>query len=53
MIEQNIVKKERFNQLRKTAISQLDTLNSKDFIKSLKRLSDKTYPDEERKLKDK
>jgi len=39
MIEQKINKSERFNQLKKIANAQLETLNSKDFIKSLKRLS--------------
>ncbi len=53
MIEQNIDKTERFNQLKKIAISQLKTLDNKDFIKSLKRLNDKTYPDEQKRLKKK
>jgi len=53
MIERNIDKIERFNQLRKTALSQIKTLDNKDFIKSLKKLTDKTFIDEERKLKDK
>jgi KilA-N domain len=51
MVEQNIDKTERFNQLKKVAISQLKTLDSTDFIKSLKRLNNKTYPDEEKRLK--
>ena len=51
MIERKIDKMERFKQLKKTAVSQLDTLNNKDFIKSLKKLSDKTYPDEVKKLR--
>ena len=49
MIEQNISKSERFNQLKRIAVSQLETLDNKDFIKSLKRLSDKTYQSEENK----
>ena len=53
MIERNIDKPERFKQLRKTAISQLEILDNKDFIKSLKRLNETTYIDEEKKLKDK
>jgi len=53
MIERNIDKPERFKQLRKTAISQIKTLDNKDFIKSLKRLNETTYIDEEKKLKDK
>ena len=51
MIERNIDKIERFNQLRKTALSQIDTLDNKDFIKSLKKLTDKTFIDEEKRLK--
>jgi len=42
-----------FNQLKRIAISQLKTLDNKDFIKSLKRLNDKTYLGEEKKLKKK
>ncbi len=52
MIERNIDKIERFNQLRKTALSQIKMLNNKDFIKSLKKLSDKTFIDEEKRIKD-
>ena len=51
MIGENIEKVERFNQLQKIAKSQLSTLSNKDFMKSLKRLNDKTYIDEEEKLK--
>jgi len=51
MIERNIDKIERFNQLKKTALSQIDTLDNKDFIKSLKKLTDKTFIDEEKRLK--
>jgi len=51
MIERNIDKTERFNQLRKTALSQIKTLNNKDFIKSLKKLTDKTFIEEEQRLK--
>ncbi len=50
MIEQNIDKIERFYQLKKIAASQLKTLDNKDFIKSLKRLNDKTYPNEEKRI---
>jgi len=52
MIERNIDKLERYNQLRKTALSQIKTLDNKDFIKSLKKLTDKTFIDEEKRLKD-
>jgi len=51
MIERNIDKIERFNQLRKTAFSQIETLDNKDFIKSLKKLTDKTFIEEEKRLK--
>jgi len=52
MIERNIDKIERYNQLRKTALSQIKTLDNKDFIKSLKKLTDKTFIEEEKRLKD-
>ncbi len=53
MIERDIDKSERFKQLRKTAMTQIETLDSKDFIKSLKRLTDRIYIEEEKKLKKK
>lgn len=49
MISQAIEKNERFKQLRQIANSQLETLDSKDFIRSLKRLSEKTYLDIKKK----
>lgn len=45
MIERKETKEDRFVQLRKIANSQLATLDNKDFIKSLKKHSDKTYFD--------
>jgi len=51
MIERNIDKIERFNQLSKTALSQIETLDNKDFIKSLKKLTNKTFIEEEKRLK--
>ncbi len=51
MIERNIDKIERFNQLRKTALSQIEMLDNKDFIKSLKKLSDKTFIDKGKRMK--
>ena len=51
MIGENIVKLERYKQLRKIAISQLNTLVNKDFMKSLKKLNDRTFIEEENKLK--
>ena len=52
MITEKIDKKERFKQLEKVAISQLKTLDNKDFIKSLKKLNEETYIEEEKRLKD-
>jgi len=49
MITENIDKPERFAQLTKVAQSQLNTLDGKDFIKSLKKLNDTSYLDEQNK----
>ncbi len=49
MITENIDKTERFKQLTRVAQSQLNTLDGKDFIKSLKKLNDTTYLDEQNK----
>ena len=49
MIAENIDKPIRFAQLTKVAQSQLSTLNGKDFIKSLKKLNDTTFLDEQNK----
>ncbi len=43
LIEQKIAKEERFKQLNRIARAQLTALNGKDFMKSIKRLSQKTY----------
>jgi len=53
MISENIDKVSRFKQLKKIAKSQLKTLGNQDFIKSLKRLNDTTFINEEKKLKKK
>ena len=50
MIAENIEKPERFIQLNKIAKSQLNTFDGKDFIKSLKRLNDNTFIDQQNKL---
>ncbi len=50
MIINNIEKSERFKQLNKIAKSQLITLDGKDFMKSLKKLNDSTFIDEQNKL---
>jgi len=52
MIEKGVDKVDRYMQLKKTAKEQLNTLDSKDFIKSLKKLSDRTYLDEGNKKND-
>ncbi|PCI98674.1 MAG: DNA-binding protein [Flavobacteriales bacterium] len=49
MITENIDKSGRFKQLTKVAQSQLNTLDGKDFIKSLKNLNNTTYLDEKNK----
>mgnify|MGYP002638922020 CR=1 FL=1 len=53
MISENIVKQERYKQLRKIAVSQLNTLDNKDFMKSLKKLNERTFIEEQNKLKKK
>ena len=53
MIGENIDKTERYKQLRKIAISQLNTLDNNDFIKSMKKLNERTYIEEQNKLKNK
>ena len=45
LIERKEKKEDRFIQLRKIAKSQLATFDDKDFIKSLKKLSETTYLD--------
>ena len=45
LIERKENKEDRFIQLRNIAKSQLATLDSKDFIKSIKKLSETTYLD--------
>jgi hypothetical protein len=51
MITEKIDKPKRFTQLTKVAQSQLNTLAGKDFIKSLKKLNNTTYLDEQNKRK--
>ncbi len=53
MIGENIEKMIRYKQLRKIAISQLSTLDNKDFLKSLKKLNERTFIEEEKKIKNK
>ena len=51
LIVENFSKVERFKQLKKIAVSQLNTLGNKDFMKSLKRLNERTYIIEQKKSK--
>ena len=53
MISEHIDKTDRYKQLRKVAISQLNTLDNKDFMKSIKKLTERTYIEEQDKLKKK
>ena len=50
MINDKIDKKTRFNKLRKIAQYQANILNDKDFIKAIKRQSEKTYINEQNRL---
>ena len=45
LISQQLDKTERFNQLKEIAGHQLQTLDSRDYIKSVKKLSDQTFID--------
>jgi len=53
MINENIDKVNRFNQLKKISNSQLKTLGNQDFIKSLKLLNETTFINEEKRQKKK
>ncbi len=53
MISNGLSKNERFKQLLVVAKSQLKILDGKNFIKSLKKLSDETYVDEQKKIEKK
>jgi len=53
MVSENIDKVNRFKQLKKIAKSQLEILDNQDFIKSLKRLNESTFINEEKRLKKK
>jgi len=53
MISENIDKINRFKQLKKISKSQLKIVDSQDFIKSLKRLNETTFINEENRLKNK
>jgi len=50
MIRNKIEKLDRFNKLRQITQYQLQILNEKDFMKTLKKLSDDTYTNEQKRL---
>ena len=52
MIKEKISKSNRFNKLREIAQYQLTVLNEKDFMKSLKKLTDNIYIENKNKLKE-
>ena len=51
MIREGVPKEERFLKLSEIAQYQLNVFDDKDFIKSLKKLDERTYVDEQNKLK--
>ena len=51
MIKSIIIKEKRFEKLNEIANYQLNVLNEKDFMKSLKKLDDKVYTGKQKKLK--
>jgi len=51
MIREGLPKEERFLKLSDIAEYQLNVLNNKDFIKSLKKLDERTFVDEQQKFK--
>ena len=52
MVNSKVDKTERFHRLRKICEYQLKILNEKDFMKALKKLTDDTYINEQRRLKE-
>lgn len=51
MIKSKIIKEKRFEKLNEIANYQLNILNEKDFMKSLKKLDEKVYTGKQKKLK--
>lgn len=51
MIREGLPKEKRFLKLSDIAEYQLNVLNDKDFIKSLKKLDERTFVDQQKKLK--
>ena len=52
MISYKIDKTERFHKLRQICEYQLKILNEKDFMKALKKLTNDTYINEQKRLKE-
>lgn len=52
MVKDGVDKKERFLKLRKIAKYQLNVLNEKDFMKTLKKLSEKVYVEHKKRVKE-
>ena len=52
MIKDEVNKKERFLKLREIAKYQLSVLNEKDFMKTLKKLNERVYIENKKKIKD-
>lgn len=50
LIKSKVDKQIRFNNLVRISKQQLEILNQKDFIKSVKKISDNTYIDEQKKI---
>ncbi len=51
MIKNGVIKEVRFKQLREIAQYQKNILNSKDYMKAIKRANETTYIDEQKRLK--
>ena len=52
MIKENVTKEERFLRLREIARYQLSVLNDKDFMKTLKKLNERVFVDNKKKIKE-
>jgi hypothetical protein len=51
MIKENVIKEERFIKLREIAKYQLSVLNDKDFMKTLKKLNERVFVDNKKRIK--
>jgi hypothetical protein len=52
MIKENVTKEERFLRLREIARYQLSVLNDKDFMKTLKKLNERVFVDNKKRIKE-